>query len=111
MKSSWSVFRVIAIAVAGILGLGNAYAQSTNAGDIRGLVTDPSGALIPGATVTVLNLDTGVAKDYPTNNDGLYDTNSVVAGSYKLTFTKNGLRPTCVDPSPSWLAPPTSTPN
>ena len=90
MKSSWSVFRVIAIAVAGILGLGNAYAQSTNAGDIRGLVTDPSGALIPGATVTVLNLDTGVAKDYPTNNDGLYDTNSVVAGSYKLTFTKTG---------------------
>ncbi|MGD0648012.1 MAG: carboxypeptidase-like regulatory domain-containing protein [Acidobacteriaceae bacterium] len=76
--------------MAGILGLGSAYAQSTNAGDIRGLVTDPSGALIPGATVTVLNLDTGVAKDYPTNNDGLYDTNSVVAGSYKLTFTKNG---------------------
>ncbi|WP_254059610.1 carboxypeptidase-like regulatory domain-containing protein [Granulicella sp. L46] len=90
MKSSWSIFRVVAIAMAGILGLGSAYAQSTNAGDIRGLVTDPSGALIPGATVTVLNLDTGVAKDYPTNNDGLYDTNSVVAGSYKLTFTKTG---------------------
>jgi len=91
MKSSWSIFRMVVVAVAGILGLGSiAYAQSTNAGDIRGLVTDPSGALIPGATVTVLNLDTGVAKDYPTNNDGLYDTNSVVAGSYKLTFTKTG---------------------
>ena len=90
MKSSWSLFRIVAFAMAGILGLGTAYAQSTNSGDIRGLVTDPSGALIPGATVTVLNLDTGVAKDFPTNNDGLYDTNSVVAGSYKLTFTKNG---------------------
>jgi hypothetical protein len=90
MKSSWSIFRIVAIAMAGILGLGSAYAQSTNAGDIRGLVTDPTGALIPGATVTVLNVDTGVAKDFPTNNDGLYDTNSVVAGSYKLTFTKAG---------------------
>ncbi|HSY35577.1 MAG TPA: carboxypeptidase-like regulatory domain-containing protein [Acidobacteriaceae bacterium] len=76
--------------MAGMLGLGTAYAQSTNAGDIRGIVTDPSGALIPGATVNVLNLDTGVAKDYPTNNDGLYDTDSIIAGSYKLTFTKAG---------------------
>ena len=90
MKLNWSIFRMIAIGAAGILGLGSACAQSTNAGDIRGIVTDPSGALIPGATVSVLNLDTGVAKDYPTNHDGLYDTNSIVAGSYKLTFTKNG---------------------
>ena len=90
MKSSWSIFRMAALALAGILGLGTAYAQSTNAGDIRGIVTDPSGALIPGATVNVLNLDTGVAKDYPTNNDGLFDTDSIIAGSYKLTFTKNG---------------------
>ena len=90
MKSSWSLFRIVAFAMAGILGLGTAHAQSTNAGDIRGLVTDPSGALIPGATVTVMNLDTGVAKDYPTNNDGLYDTNSIVAGSYKVTVAKTG---------------------
>ena len=86
MKLRFSIFRMVVLAMAGILGLGSAYAQSTNSGDIRGLVTDPSGALIPGATVTVLNLDTGVAKDFPTNNDGLYDTNSIVAGSYTLTF-------------------------
>ena len=76
MKSSWSVFRIVAIAMAGILGLGNAHAQSTNSGDIRGTVTDPSGALIPGVTVTVAQHQTGVTKDYPTNNDGLYDTKS-----------------------------------
>ena len=90
MKLSWSAFRIVAIAMGGILGSGSVCAQSTNSGDIRGLVTDPSGALIPGATVSVLNLDTGVAKIFPSNNDGLYDTNSVVAGSYKLTFTKTG---------------------
>ena len=66
------------------------FAQSTNAGDIRGTVSDKTGAVIPGATVSVLNVDTGVSKDYVTNNDGLFDTSSIVAGSYKLTFTKQG---------------------
>src|ERR1035438_9952228 len=64
--------------------------QATGSGDIRGSVTDPSGALIPGVTVTVTNVDTGVAKTYATNQDGLYDTSSIVNGSYKLTFTRDG---------------------
>src|ERR1700723_2677510 len=73
-----------------VFGSGACFAQSTNSGDIRGSVTDATGALIPGVTVTVLNVDTGVSKDYVTNNDGLYDTSSIVAGNYKLTFTKEG---------------------
>jgi hypothetical protein len=69
---------------------GPAYAQSTNAGDIRGTVTDQSGALVPEVTVTVVNVDTGVAKDYVTNRDGVYDTSSIVTGRYQITFTKTG---------------------
>ena len=70
--------------------VGISYAQSTNSGDIRGSVTDPSGALVPGVTVTVLNVDTGVSKDFVTNRDGLYDTSSLVTGRYQITFTKDG---------------------
>ncbi|MGC2325551.1 MAG: TonB-dependent receptor, partial [Candidatus Sulfotelmatobacter sp.] len=73
-----------------VFGSGAGFAQSTNSGDIRGTVSDPTGALIPGVTVTVLNVDTGVTKDYPTNQDGLYDTSSIVTGSYRLTFSKEG---------------------
>ena len=73
-----------------MFGSGACLAQSVNSGDIRGTVTDTTGALIPGVTVTVLNVDTGVSKDYPTNQDGLYDTSSIVIGSYTLTFTKDG---------------------
>jgi hypothetical protein len=69
---------------------GSGHAQSTNAGDIRGTVTDQSGALIPEVTVTVLNVETGVAKDYVTNSDGVYDTSSIVTGQYQITFTKTG---------------------
>ncbi|HEY5214433.1 MAG TPA: TonB-dependent receptor [Acidobacteriaceae bacterium] len=90
MKLNWSIFRVIAIAVIGVLGLGSAYAQSTNSGDIRGTVTDSTGALLPGVTVTVTNNNTGVTKTLVTNDAGLYDTSSIVVGNYKLTFEKTG---------------------
>ena len=66
-----------------------------------------SGALVPGVTVTVVNIDTGVSKDYPTNDDGLYDTSSIVAGNYKLTFTKRRASRLCAAPSPSRSASPT----
>lgn len=66
------------------------FAQSTNSGDIRGTVSDTTGALIPGVKVTVVDVNTGVSKDYITNQDGVYDTSSIVAGSYKITFTRDG---------------------
>jgi hypothetical protein len=46
--------------------------------------------LIPEVTVTVVNTDTGVSKTFTTNQDGLYDTSSIVTGSYQLTFSKDG---------------------
>src|SRR3984885_5307201 len=69
---------------------GPAFSQSTNSGDIRGTVTDPSGAVVPEVAVTVLNLDTGAAKDLVTNDDGLYDTASILPGNYRISFTKEG---------------------
>ncbi len=71
---------------------GPLFGQSVNAGDIRGTATDSSGALIPGVTVTVTNLDTGVAKTLITNNDGLYDTSSIVVGTYSVKFEKPGFK-------------------
>ena len=70
--------------------LGTAFGQSTNSGDIRGVVTDSTGAALPGVNVTVENVNTGVSKVYVTNNDGVYDTSSIVAGTYKITFAKSG---------------------
>ncbi len=66
------------------------FAQSTNSGDIRGTVTDSSGAVIPGVKITVLNVNTGISREYTTDNAGLYDTSSIVAGDYTITYSKEG---------------------
>lgn len=67
-----------------------AIGQATNSGDIRGIVTDSTGAKIPGVTVTVTNINTGITKVLTTNNDGLYDTSSIVVGTYSVKFEKEG---------------------
>ena len=88
MKLRWSTNILAVLLWAGFAV--TTFGQSTNSGDIRGVVTDSTGAAVPGATVTVENVNTGVSKVYVTNNDGIYDTSSIVAGTYKITFAKSG---------------------
>src|SRR5215469_12818674 len=87
-KASWLI-AISAIVLLTALSR-DGLSQSMNAGDIRGIVTDTSGAALPDVTVTVLNKNTGVSKDFTTNSDGLYDTSSIVTGTYELTFAKQG---------------------
>jgi hypothetical protein len=88
MKAKW-LSRVFAITLC-VGSAGITFGQSVNAGDISGIVSDSTGAAVPGVTVTVTNINTGVSKVYVTNNDGVYDTASIVTGSYKITFAKTG---------------------
>jgi Carboxypeptidase regulatory-like domain/TonB dependent receptor len=93
LEATMKKFQWLAILFTVLLGAGitqDALAQSTNSGDISGIVTDSTGATVPGATVTVLNIATGVSKEFVTNDAGVYDTSSIVAGTYKLTFQKAG---------------------
>src|SRR5260370_20690523 len=69
-----------------------AFSQSRNTGEIRRTVTDTSGAVVAGATVTLSNIDTGETKDFVTNQDGIYDTVSTPAGNYNVTFTAKGFK-------------------
>src|SRR5713101_7946493 len=88
MKRLWLAISLITLAL--VVASPVLRAQNTNSGDINGTVTDHTGAAVPGATVTVLNIETGVSKTYVTNDAGVYDTSSIVAGTYKLTFAKQG---------------------
>ena len=67
-------------------------AQSRNTGEIRGTVTDVTGAALTGATVTLTNTETGEVKTFTTNSQGLYDTVSTPAGNYSISFAANGFK-------------------
>src|SRR5215510_11532049 len=63
-------------------------------GKIQGLVTDESGAVIPGVTITLFNIKTGIQTVKITNETGLYRFDNVDPGSYTLAtelpgFSKN----------------------
>ena len=50
------------------------------------------GAVLPGAKVTITNMDTGEVKEFTTNGDGIYDTVSTPAGNYSLSFEAAGFK-------------------
>jgi hypothetical protein len=55
-----------------LFAVGFAFSQGGNA-QLGGVVTDPSGALLPGVTITVVNTDTGVTNSTITNESGAYN--------------------------------------
>jgi hypothetical protein len=63
-----------------------AVAQSATAGDIAGTVTDPTGAAIPGATVSATNVSTGETRTAITGNSGSYRLSLLSPGLYKVTI-------------------------
>ncbi|MGC2771239.1 MAG: TonB-dependent receptor [Candidatus Sulfotelmatobacter sp.] len=69
----------------------SAFSQSRNTGEIRGTVS-AGGAVLPGVTVTLTNINTGETKTFVTNKDGLYDTVSTPAGNYTISFTATGFK-------------------
>ena len=74
-----------------------AFAQNSNA-TIRGQVLDAQGALIPNATVVIVNKDTGM-KVFNGHSDssGVFVAPQVEPGTYKVTVTADGLKTSVVD--------------
>jgi len=59
-------------------------------GRITGLVTDQSGAAVPGATVTVENVNTGIKSTVKTNATGVYIVGSLIPGKYTVKVDMTG---------------------
>jgi Carboxypeptidase regulatory-like domain len=66
-------------------------------GSISGLVTDPGGALIQGAQVTLLNPATGGSQHAVTTSAGLYTFISLNPGVYQVTAGQKGFKSTVLD--------------
>src|ERR1700733_5392153 len=66
-----------------------AFAQAGRGG-ISGLVTDPSGAVVPGAKVIAKNYATGISSSTVTTAAGLYSFVSLNPGLYEVTASSKG---------------------
>jgi hypothetical protein len=68
-----------------------AYAQATaGTGSIMGAVTDPSGAVVPDADVTVRNVDTNLTRNVKSNEAGRYEVVALQPGPYEVRASKSG---------------------
>jgi hypothetical protein len=61
-------------------------------GSIRGVVTDPQGAVVPGATVTLTNADTGQRQLSTSSSDGIYNFNALPPAHFTITVEKDGFK-------------------
>src|SRR5438045_8041533 len=65
----------------------------TETGQIVGKVTDPSGALVTGATVTVRSVETGIERTATTGSQGEYVITNLQPGLYDVTVQASGFAP------------------
>ena len=85
--------RTLLILVFCVVFAGSAFAQSTNqtTGGIAGKVTDNTNSALPGVTVTVTNIDTGLTRSTVTETDGAYSFNLLPPGPYRIEAELAGL--------------------
>ena len=76
-----------------LLAAGSAPALSGNAGAIHGTVTDPTGAVIPNATVHLTNASSGVDRTVSTDALGQFEFSNVSFNSYQIVVSANGFAP------------------
>ncbi|HEY1808400.1 MAG TPA: TonB-dependent receptor, partial [Acidobacteriaceae bacterium] len=77
-----------ALLLLGCIWGGTAWAQATSS--ITGTVTDPSGAVVPSADVSITSQETGTAQTTKTNDDGIFNMPGLGVGHYDLSITASG---------------------
>jgi carboxypeptidase family protein len=93
VKSTFAGFCTRALAAL-LLALGvaaGAAAQETT-GTITGVAKDSSGAVLPGVTVTVKNVQTGGTQEFVTNESGIYTARLLQPGEYEVAFALSGFQ-------------------
>ncbi len=75
-----------------VVGAAASGAAQTQLGAIQGTITDQTGGVLPGVTVTATNLDTGIARTTTSNAVGVYRIQSLDPGRYRVVADLQGFR-------------------
>jgi len=93
MKTSARIAGLFVALVAGVLlAVAPATAQVLY-GTVVGTVTDPTGAAIPKASVTVVNTATGLSRQVTTDETGYFSVPNLLQGTYDITVSASGFKP------------------
>ncbi|HTQ56378.1 MAG TPA: carboxypeptidase regulatory-like domain-containing protein [Bryobacteraceae bacterium] len=90
MSKSWTLGLLLVAVLAALCG--QAWAQSLISGDIAGIISDPSGAVIPGAAVELRSLDTGAVQTSTANQNGAYRFSLLKPGRYEVVVSATGFQ-------------------
>ena len=91
MKQSWKrELGTILVMAAGLVCSGPLGAQTVR---VMGRVSDPTGAMIPRASILVRNMETGLARRTESNHLGFYSVSLLPPGKYRIIVRKDGFRP------------------
>jgi hypothetical protein len=82
----------LGIALLAILAFGST-AQAQETGQIAGTVTDPTGAVVPNATIAIKNLGTNAVRTVASSSTGAYVVTGLQPANYELTVTGAGFHP------------------
>jgi len=86
-SSIWILALIVVLSITG------RYAYAQVSATVSGTVTDPSGAVVPGATVTVVNEATGDVRPTESNKAGVFAMPNLIPGSYSVKVTAKGFAP------------------
>lgn len=89
---SRSRLNLSAVAMLLLLAASPALLSQSSSGGVNGTVRDPAKAVVPGATVTLLNMDTNRSRHAICDGAGLYNFPNVSPGNYQLTVEQKGFR-------------------
>jgi hypothetical protein len=88
--SGWCKYLSILLLGVFVLALSLPMAGQETVGNITGIVTDPSGAVVTDVTVTIVNKATNRTLTSKTRPDGTYSAFEIEPGRYSVTFQKQG---------------------
>ncbi len=73
-----------------LVGALSAFAQNAQ---LTGRITDPTGSVVAGVSVTLANTDTGISRTATTNGEGYFTVPLLSRGNYEIKLSANGFKP------------------
>lgn len=89
-----NVFKTALLALLACMAFATLNAQTVTTGDITGVVSDQTGAVVPSATVSLKNMDNGQTRTLTTGGSGEYRFTTLQPGNYQVSAAITGLKST-----------------